>query len=73
MHPHAKHLGRLKTAIVSAQADLAEYEAARVLGRLGGRSKSPAKSEAARKNGKLGGRPRNGPSVAQEAPETAGL
>ena len=37
-------------------------EAARVLGqaggRIGGRSKSPAKVAAARKNGKLGGRPR---------------
>lgn len=46
---------------------------AKHLGRLGGRSKSPAKSDAARKNGKLGGRPKKAPPVAQEAPETSGL
>jgi hypothetical protein len=32
-------------------------DAARILGRLGGMTITPAKSEAARQNGKLGGRP----------------
>ena len=34
------------------------HEAAKVLGRKGGRSRSPAKVAAARENGKKGGRPR---------------
>jgi hypothetical protein len=41
-------------------------EAAAVLGKLGGKSTSPAKQQASRANGKLGGRPRNNP-----APEPA--
>jgi hypothetical protein len=42
------------------QAESFHYESGRaafVLGTLGGRVKSPAKSAASRRNGKLGGRP----------------
>ena len=33
-------------------------EAAKVLGRIGGRAKTPAKRESSRRNGRLGGRPK---------------
>jgi len=36
----------------------AESEAAAIIGRKGGQSKSPKKQEASRRNGKKGGRPR---------------
>jgi hypothetical protein len=36
-------------------------EAAAILGRLGGKAKSPAKTRAARKNAKLGGWPKGRP------------
>jgi hypothetical protein len=46
--------------------------AAVTLGRMGGATKTPAKSEAARRNGKLGGRPRKvvtpAPSAASPVP-----
>jgi len=36
----------------------AESEAAAIIGRKGGKSKSPKKQEASRRNGRLGGRPK---------------
>ena len=67
---------RLKTAYVSARANLLEHQAAKLLGRLGGQSKSRRKAAASRKNGQKGGwpkgRPRKAPPVAQEALEGAG-
>jgi hypothetical protein len=38
-------------------------EAARLLGKIGGQSKSPRKKAAARENGKLGGRPKKDKKV----------
>lgn len=38
-------------------------DAARILGRIGGKRKTPAKAIAARENGSLGGRPINNPTV----------
>lgn len=35
------------------------HSAARVLGRIGGKAKTPAKISASKKNGKKGGRPKN--------------
>ena len=48
----------------------AESEAARLIGRKGGKSKSEKKRAAARENGKLGGRPKKDKGESQEGGKT---
>ena len=48
----------------------AESEAARLIGRKGGLSKSPKKQAASRRNGRLGGRPKKDKGESQEEKKT---